>query len=384
MIKYTLFLVLLTISLTGSYLPNELIWEKYFGLKNMEENTAITQTSEHDLLLAGFVELIEKGESNQNGLIIKTNDKGELLWKKTIGGPRLEAIYSILETKNKNIITAGTQDCGAKGSYNGWVCCLDKEGTLIWEKAVGRSYLDGISDIIQTKDGNYIFTGYSYSNTKSSQLYIGQINTRGNIIWEKFIGEEKNSIYFPSSIIQANNGELLITGVKKVDRKSIFLMRLDRQGNVIWEKTFGEDTFCSASSIVETTQNNIMVVGNTTTDGAGSFDAWILNLNKDGVLIWEKTFGNQYSNTTTAAVLDKQNNLVVTGTERQNNNRSFGWLFKIDQDGNLLWENQLGKGSNMITALTLTKDNNIAFSGSYINEENGFDFWFGSYQIKSN
>ena len=69
-------------------------------------------------------------------------------------------------------------------------------------------------------------------------------------------------------------------------------MKLDANGNVTWQKTYGGSSGDDcAHSIQQTSDGGFIVAGATSSYGAGSFDYWVLKLDANGNIIWQKTYG---------------------------------------------------------------------------------------------
>ena len=75
-----------------------------------------------------------------------------------------------------------------------------------------------------------------------------------------------------------------ITEAKKSKSKDIWVVRLDRRGNKVWEKTFGGPHDDSALSVLATQDGGYVIAGSTKSKGAGSSDAWVLKLDPEGRL----------------------------------------------------------------------------------------------------
>src|SRR6202008_1037230 len=78
----------------------------------------------------------------------------------------------------------------------------------------------------------------------------------------------------------------------------LWVVKLDRCGNIQWERSFGGSNYESARDVVQTTDGGYIVAGETnSTDGGvmpgfgGTKDIWILKLNATGTLIWQKRYG---------------------------------------------------------------------------------------------
>src|SRR5262249_49744603 len=135
----------------------------------------------------------------------------------------------------------GGQPIGLDLTGDLWVLKLDAIGNAVWQKSYGGSASDGAGAVRQTPDGGYVVAGYTRS------YGAGQFDAWG--------------------------------------------IKLDADGNVTWQKTDGGTGFDFASDVQPTADGGYIVAGSTTSFGAGSDDAWVLKLDANGNVIWQKTYG---------------------------------------------------------------------------------------------
>ena len=120
-----------------------------------------------------------------------------------------------------------------------------------------------------------------------------------------------------------------------------------------WAKTYGCTGIERTYSIEITAEGGYVVAGHTTSFGAGNYDFWVIKLDGSGNIIWQKTYGGTnsehyaYSNPVIQQTLDAIGNptgYVVAGTTT-----SFGagnydfWVIKLDNDGNIIWQKTYGE-----------------------------------------
>lgn len=70
-----------------------------------------------------------------------------------------------------------------------------------------------------------------------------------------------------------------------------WLLKLESNGNVIWEKTYGDIGSDSAYSVQKTQDGGFIVAGETASFGTGNTDYWVIKLDENGIITWQKTFG---------------------------------------------------------------------------------------------
>jgi hypothetical protein len=73
--------------------------------------------------------------------------------------------------------------------------------------------------------------------------------------------------------------------------QTFWVLKLDRNGDVQWQKTYGGPSEDKASSIQQTSDGGYIVAGTTYSFAAGYTDIWVLKLDRNGNVQWQKTYG---------------------------------------------------------------------------------------------
>ncbi len=313
--------------------------------------------------------------------LIKTDDNGASIWEKTYGGGYFDTGYSIGETSDGGyIITGWTWSFGALLS-DLYLVKVDSNGNLDWEKSFrGTDYDYGYS-VIETSDGGYIITGSTSSfGTGSVDLYLVKVDNSGALIWEKNFGGPDIDKGF--SIVETVDSCFIITGLTRsfgTGSEDVYLIKVDNSGTLIWEKTFGGTSSDYGSSIITTSDSGFIVVGETHSFGLGSSDVYLLKIDINGNLSWEKTFGGTGEDFGLSVIETSDNNYILAGM-KSSGGVSGGdvYLIKTDNDGTLLWEQTIGgAGYEYGYSLLETPTGGYIITGSTTSSGAGsFDVYF--------
>ena len=133
-----------------------------------------------------------------------------------------------------------------------------------------------------------------------------------------------------------------------------------------------------AKSVIATTDGGFAILGYTQSldgDIVGkineSFDFWLLKLNSNLGIEWDKTYGGTEDDRGGDLIQTSDGGYVIAGytgssdgdVKNNNGNRDF-WIAKTDRTGNLLWENSFGfSGADEAFSLIETNDNHYIVSG---------------------
>jgi hypothetical protein len=75
----------------------------------------------------------------------------------------------------------------------------------------------------------------------------------------------------------------------------VYLIKTDADGNAEWEKTHGGESYDTGFSVLQTSNGGYIIVGETSSYGAGFYDVYLIKTDEDGTVVWEKTFGDMES-----------------------------------------------------------------------------------------
>lgn len=393
-----LFLLLLMANLlNGSILAQVNIeWEKSLGGSDHDIPYAITEGHDGGPLIVGNSWSSDGDVDSNYGVgdfwLVKMDKNGKLLWQKNLGGQESEEAKSIQKTKDGGYIIAGlsaSTDGDLKqnfGSYDYWIVKLDNKGNIKWQKTLGGRAPDHAQAIQQTKDDGYIVAGYTNSanglishNNGRTDYWIIKLDKKGEMEWEKSFGTPQ--IDKAVAIKQTAKGNYLVAGFTYSEEKKedYFILKLDKKGKLIWKKTLGGSFQDQSYDLELTTDEGCIVVGSSkSTDGnvksnKGNEDFWLTKLDQNGNLVWEQSYGGSGSDHAIAIKKNPNGGYIVVGSSmsrdqdiksyKKNNVGSY-WVISIDEQGELLWETSLGgSGFDQAKGLDFTKDGSFIVAG---------------------
>jgi len=392
--------MLLTSIIVNAQAPN-IEWQKTYGGTNREWAFSIQQTSNDNYIVAGCTQSFDGDITENKGVadvwIIKLNNTGNTIWQKTYGGSDYDYASSIQETTDgEYIITGYTKSNNGditenKGGKDVWIIKLDNTGNIIWQKTYGGSYDDYAESIIETADSGYIVAGYTESNNGDitenkggRDAWIIKLDNTGNITWQKTYGGSEDDE--AKSIQETTDGGYIIAGYTKSNNGDItenkggydvWIIKLDNTGNITWQKTYGGSENDNASSIQETNDGGYIVTSNTQSyngdiiENKGWDDVWIIKLNNNGDITWQKTYGGSSWEYARSIIEPTDGEYIIAGCTSSNdgniteNKGGYDvWLIKINNVGNIIWQKTYGGSySEEIYSLQKTTDDGYIVTG---------------------
>lgn len=251
---------------------------------DVAEDVAIT----HDggIILIGST--ASSGDGNTDIYILKTDSMCNREWSYAIGGNNNDWGYAIKQTFDKGFIIAASSNSYGNGGYDAMLLKRDSVGNYQWQKTYGNNDWDFAYDVVQTFDSGYVFCGETYNNTAGfSDVYVVKTNSIGDTLWTKTIGgslADKGN-----SLMQTADSNIVVAGLRNTqsDSTQAYVLKFDKDGILLWDSTFGGSKFDVANSIIETNDGNYVFIGTTNSFDTTNNDYYIVKISTNGSLIWQ-------------------------------------------------------------------------------------------------
>jgi hypothetical protein len=339
---------------------------KAIGGPESERGNSLIQTSDGGYAIAGFT--ISFGAGEADVYVVKLDANGNLQWTKTIGGPKDDLGFSLIQTSDGGYAIAGYTSSFGAGNYDVYVVKLDANGNLQWTKTIGGPKGDWGFSLIQTSDGGYAIAGLTISfGAGEWDVYVVKLDANGNLQWTRTIGGPKRDWSF--SLIQTSDGGYVIAGYTEsfgAGEWDVYVVKLDANGNLQWTKTIGGPGYEIGFSLIQTSDGGHAIAGATNSFGAGKTDIYVVKLDAKGNLQWTKTIGGPASETGYSLIQTSDGGYAIAGATQ-----SFGagqldvYVVKLNADGNLQWTKTISAKNEDLGRLSLiqTSDGGYAIAG---------------------
>ncbi|RNC88471.1 MAG: hypothetical protein ED556_02250 [Winogradskyella sp.] len=384
-----------------------------------ESAQSITSTNDGGYAILGFTQsndgdITDKQDSSFDYWLLKYDANNNLQWQKTYGGTNDDRGSEIIQTQDGGFAIIGSSQSNDvdvslnNGSEDFWIAKLDSQGTIIWEKSLGFQGNDNGVSVIQTSDLGYLLIGVldvtasggQGNTTRVATRHAGgdywavKLDTNGELQWSKFFGGLFTDT--PEGVVQTPDGGFIIAGgsdsadtdiTNNKGSYDFWVVRIDANGILVWEKSFGGDEIDQARAIVKTNDGNYVIAGDTRSNNTdvssnnGAADLWLIQISIEGNLIWEKTIGGTNFDVARAIKTTQDNGFILSGSSRssdgdvsENKGQNDAWAIKVDSNGDLQWEASVG-GSNIDFAYGVTElnDRSIIVVGDTTSNDGDID-----------
>jgi len=222
---------------------------------------------------------------------------------------------------------------------------------ILWDKTFGGINMDYGVDIKQTKDNGYIITGSTYSfGSDLSDAWLIKTDSYGNEEWNKTYDKkyEIDTDEMAFSVQQTNDDGYIIAGDVSPYWEGyfdLFLVKTDNTGDEQWQKVYGGSDVERANEIIKCIDDGYIIAGMECSSG-DSCDAWLFKIDDDGEELWNKTYGGDNLESFRSLKQTTDGGYILTGVT-YSYGRGWGniWLVKTDSNGNELWNKTFGTGA---------------------------------------
>jgi hypothetical protein len=259
-------------------------WNQTFGGSEKDLGLEIVQVSDSGFVLAG----VKQSSDTWYNWIIKTDVLGVTEWERTYSRSQKVRYISMLTKPIKFIQTA---DSGFALASSNELIKMDTVGAVEWNTSLdGRG---GITSLIQTSDNNYILGGFDgWFPHFHDDGYLIKLNEEGAVQWtQEFEGSPIEDV------VQTADGGFGLW----IENKPM-IIKTGANGVQQWNKTIGElisEDFHRKPErygidLILTRDGKFVVTGSkriTGIDIGVSKDIWIAKMDENGTLTWESTYG---------------------------------------------------------------------------------------------
>lgn len=248
----------------------------------------------------------DKTEPSRGGSdmwIVKLNNNGYKLWDKTIGGSSDDLLMSIDITSTGDYLLGGYSSSSisgekteiSRGGSDYWIVKTDNAGNIIWNKTIGGNYNDVLSEIKELPNQEITLAGYSQSSASGDKSQ--------NTISAPYTVSYTNCYQRGYSCGWSTCYETVCYPVSyTVYDQDYWIVKLSASGNKIWDRDFGSTGFDNATN-ASILNNEILISGysngnangNKSENSRGVNDAWLIKLDLAGNKLWDKTIGGNNS-----------------------------------------------------------------------------------------
>jgi hypothetical protein len=360
-------------------------FQKNFGGNKFDRAMFVGHTSDDGYIICGYSNSFNEG--NYDIYVVRLDGKGNVEWQKTFGGSRTDIGWGVQELKDKTFLLFG--GIGIDSTNDDiFITRLDAKGNQLWQKTYGNEKYERCTQMLPTADGNFLLIGQrNVGPDKNIDSYILKIDEKGNKLWEKTYGGK-----FPERTYYGGempNGDLLISGSLlpyETAKADIFLFKINRDGEMLWSKTIGEEKVHDIAHSFSKNKDNktYTLTGYSETAKEGFHEGLFLQIDENGNVLKKQTYDTGEDMRLMHSEETNDGGFIVTGYSRKDITKNLNdvVLLKFNKEGKAEWIKNFGDPDKDDQGywLVINKDRSYTFVGYSHSVGKGGDVWI----IKTN
>ncbi|WPO89329.1 T9SS type A sorting domain-containing protein [Chryseobacterium sp. HR92] len=283
-----------------------------------------------------------------------------------ISGSSIKEGSQKVKNRSLDIKPAKLETPKQNNGYDFHLIKLNQQGEKVWEKYFSGNNHDFLSATVSTQEGGFLLAGTSYSkkgldkkeDTKGgSDIWVIKINEFGEEEWQKTLGSSSDEE--AKAVIQTTDLGFFVAGdiqssAKGYGSKDILIVRLDKNGKELSQIILGGKGLDEVEKMIPTKDGGALLGvysrsnggGTKKTENFGEGDYWVIKINKDGKVEWERNFGGK-SDDHLRTLAVTSTGFIVGGESRseKSGNKTAGieegtdlWLISLNERGDEEWQ----------------------------------------------
>lgn len=247
---------------------------------------------------------------------------------------------------------------------------------LLWQKTYSKGTMDHGRYAQKAIDNGYVIAGRALmSGEVNFDGWIVRTDYQGEVIWEKNYGD-----YYVDEleVIKTTTDHAYIaigTSTMFGNSGEGWALKVDDDGEIIWNKGFHPPLSTGWDflyDIIELEDGSYVAVG---FGNSGSTQAWIIKISNSGEIIWNHEFGDQYWERLTSVKQTSDGGFIAAGDKHMQHGTIVAhdaYLVKFNSLGEIEWENTYGGIDNeLFRNVNINADGTFTVTGSKTNETTG-------------
>lgn len=425
-----------------SVFSQDILWEKSYGGEHADYLFDAQPTADFGFILAGSSISDKSGNKQEKNIgnldywVWKMDENGALNWQKSLGGTGIDLLNKVITTRDGGFLLAGTSTSlnnGTKkhqgyGQEDFWIIKLNADGSEQWQKTLGGVSSDVLKTAIEVDGGGYLIAGSSASpkselkkkaSSGNKDYWIVKLDATGEVEWETsfggmYVDEVEAVAPAPEQgfyvLGYSNSDESETKKTKALGEGDYWLIRLDKYGNSLWQKSFGGENDDHPASMIALKKGGILIGGISNSSNSATkqsknkkgTDFWVFKLDDTGSIDWEQTYDIGEYDILASMSENKDETILLGGyakSEKVGLKRSDSRgindyvAIKIDKEGEEKWRQEVGSsGDDILQSLIKTRDGGYVLAGTtngaVSSDKNSIqgrhDFWVVKLKDKEN
>lgn len=321
-------------------------WQHTCGGSGLDGAQGIVACADGTYIVFGNTESTDGDVVGQHGnadlWVYKLSATGQLLWQRPLGGAENELLLVPAMTGTWTTLMQATADGGCVVGYNTlsselpeyhggqeqYVARLAADGDVLWQRCLGGTGDDALGVLRLDAQGNSFVGGLTFSadgdvaaNHGGGDAWVSKLSPTGELLWSSTHGGSQGEMLYDLQLTA--DGGCVFTGTCGSDdgdvtghhgNGDIWIVKLGGDGALQWQYAYGGGMLEENPRIQPALDGGWFVAAMTTSadgdvsgyhaaPGVFEFDVWVLRLNAQGELLWQRCLGGAAAEQLTGLVV---------------------------------------------------------------------------------
>ena len=229
------------------------------------------------------------GPSGTDALLVRFDATGDTLWTRVYGGDREEFGWDLVEAPDGGFFFVGYVEAPSEGSEDVLVLRVTEDGEPVWQRTFGGAGRDRAWSATSSGSGGIAIAAESENvDLGERDAYVLLLSGDGELIWDTRVDAPGDQRVY--SIARSEDGAFVVTGTSGVDPESTrdaYVVKVDSDGGIEWERSFGDSAPDDVGhGVAALAGGDILVSGYGATRSSGGTDIYLIRLAPNGDLRW--------------------------------------------------------------------------------------------------
>ena len=243
------------------------LWYREYGGSNAEYCYSVQETTDGGYVLGG--KTASFGAGSYDFWLVKTDASGDSIWSRTYGDTGHDACHSVKQTSDGGYILAGYRSEPGSADDDFLLIKTDDAGNMMWSQVYGGNSYDYCMSVIECSQGGYVLAGHTMSYSVGNfDYWLIKTDAFGNHEWDHTYGG--GDIDKCKRVMELNNGGYVLAGYSEsfgAGEYDYWLVRTDEFGEMLWDKTFGGDQIDECNDFLQTPDGGFVLAGHSRSYG---------------------------------------------------------------------------------------------------------------------
>ncbi len=275
-----------------------------------------------------------------------------------------------------------------KSPLDAMIVRFNLEHEYSWAKRYGGEADDAGNALIEHSGGGVYVAGYTKSfmgdvsgNHGGSDFWLFKTNP-SDLVWQKCYGGSNDEA--ANDLIETADGGLLLAGYTSSSdgdignhygQEDVWLVKTGIDGALEWEQTYGGSGNDRANEVLQTADGGYIIAGSTDSpDGSSGKntddqDAWLVKIDNIGNLQWQQTYGGPFDDMAKSLTINNFGGYTFVGTTTTAQSSDV-WVVAVDAQGNMVWQKTFGSEmmNDQGVSILQKSDGDYAISANMMSE----------------